>query len=101
MNTVSIPALDARRQLGELLEKAYYQNQQFRIMRKDKPMAYLIGEGFMNQLSTVIDQVIENDPALADTLTLQLNPELKALIEQGTKEKEDGHLVPLTSILDD
>ncbi len=101
MNINTIPALDARRQLGELLERVYYQNQQFRIMRKDKPMAWLVGDTFMEHVATAIDYIIDHDPVLADSLALSLNTELQYLLEQGTKEREEGKLVPLESILDE
>ena len=47
MQLTTIQALDARRRLGELLELAYYKGEGFRIARKDKPMAWLVGDPFM------------------------------------------------------
>lgn len=43
MNTIKIPAKQARVQFGELLERARWGNERFLITKKGKPMAYLIG----------------------------------------------------------
>ena len=95
MQTTIIPAIKARQNLGELLELVYYQNKQFQIARKDKPMARLVGENFM----AAIDELIETDPALADTLAIMLNPEIREALAQGQKEYEAGNVIPLEDIL--
>ena len=56
MQHSTVQALDARQRLGELLELAYYKGEQFRIARKDKPMAWLVGEPFMAALAATLDQ---------------------------------------------
>jgi hypothetical protein len=97
----SIQALDARQRLGELLDLSYYQNKQFRIMRKDKPMAWIVSQPFMDNYLQVLDYIIENKPELADTLAISLDDELREIIEKGIKEGEAGDTYPLESILDD
>ena len=97
----TIQALDARQRLGELLDLSYYQNKQFRIMRKDKPMAWLVSEPFMDGYLQVLDYIIENKPELADTLALSLDDDLRGIIEKGIKEAEEGDLLPISSLLDD
>lgn len=64
----SIPAISARKQLGNPLEMAYYQGQQFQITRKDKAMAWLMGEPFIQ----AIERLIERDVALAEMLAILL-----------------------------
>ena len=95
MQTATISALKARQNLGELLELTYYQNQQFTIARKDKPMARLVSENFM----MAIDELIETDPGLADTLAIMLNPEISEAINQSRKEYEAGEAIPIEEVL--
>jgi len=95
MQSTTIQALQARQNFGELLELAYYHNQQFTIARKNKPMARLVGETFM----ATLDGLIESDPGLADTLAILLHPDLKAEIEQSRQEYQDGQAVPLETVL--
>jgi hypothetical protein len=101
MYTTDIPSLEARQKLGELLERVYYQNTQYRIMRKDKPMAWLVSEPFMETVVTLVDHLIETNPVLADTLALTLNEDAKRVLGQGTREKNEGKRLPIESILDD
>ena len=96
-----IQALQARQKLGELLERVYYQDQRFRISRKNKPMAWLVGDPFVDTVSKLVDHIIENEPALADSLAITLDDEIRSIIEQGTKERKAGKLLPFDSILDD
>ena len=100
MRTTTIQALDARQRLGELLELAYYKGEQFRIARKDKPLAWIVGEPFMKVVSQAIDYVIEHEPTLADSLAITLDDEIRAVINEGTKEVKAGKLVALKTILD-
>jgi hypothetical protein len=90
-----ISAIQLRQQMGEVLERVHYQFQQFRIMRKDKPMARLVNEEYMQ----TIDQLIESDPSLADTIALMLNDEAMGIIEQGQREVRENKFIPLTEAL--
>lgn len=91
----TLNAVELRQQLGEVLERVHYQAVQFRILRKDKPMARLVNEQYME----AIDQLIDTDPSLADTLALMLNEEAMAIIEQGKSELNEGNLTPLHQAL--
>jgi hypothetical protein len=51
--TTTIQAIQARQNLGELLELAYYQNQQFTIARKNKPMGNCL-TGIMSRAYTLL-----------------------------------------------
>lgn len=95
MDTATIQAIEARQNLGELLEKVFYQNKQFTIARKDKPMARLVGEPFM----AAIEQLIVQDPGLADTLAIMLNQEASEAIEQSRQEYQEGKKIPIENLL--
>lgn len=91
----SISTMQLRQQLGEVLERVYYQFQQFRVLRKDKPMARLVNEEYMQ----AIDYLIESDPALADTIALMLNDEATDILKHGKQEWSSGERIPLEEAL--
>ncbi len=86
MDTTDIGAIEARKHFGELLERTHYQATQFRIKRKDKPMARLVNERFME----VIDQLMETEPGLADTVALLLNKEWQGAISESQRDFKAG-----------
>lgn len=90
-----IPAISARKQLGSLLERVYYQGQQFQITRKDKPMARLVGEPFIQAIETLI----EADKMVADTLAILLDKEILAAIHQSRREYQAGEAVSVEDVL--
>lgn len=92
---ILIPAISARKQLGSLLEMAYYQGQQFRITRKDKPMARLVGEPYIQ----AIEKLIESDKALAETLAILLDKELLGAIHQSRVEYQEGKAINVEDVL--
>lgn len=87
--------MELRQQLGGVVERVYYQFQQYQITRKDKPMARLVNEDYMRAL----EHLIASDPALADTLALMLNEEAMQIIEQGEAEWRAGQRIPLEKAL--
>ena len=93
--TQVIGAYKARQNFGELLEMAYYQGKRFLIKRGRKSMAYLLGQPTMKALFELID----SDPALADTLAILSNPSARKIIEKGEKEIRTGQTVPLARLL--
>ncbi len=95
MDTTNIQTLDVRQRLGELLELVYYRAHQYRILRKNKPMARLVSEPLMQ----AIEALIAKDSALADTLVLMVNDEMKALINKSRKELSAGQKIPLLDAL--
>ena len=97
MQTTTIKALDARQRLGELLELVYYKGEQFRIVRKDKPMARLIGEPFI----AAIEKVLKHNPRLAETIEIMLDEEAMQAIKKGTQEIREGKIIPLEEVLND
>lgn len=99
--TATVSAHEARKNFATLMELAYYKNAQIRIKRNQKPFARLVGEPLMQDIDKVIDFLIKYKPAIADTLAIMLDENLKQLIDQGTKEVKAGKTIPLESILED
>ena len=87
----TIQSTDFRNQLGDVLNRVYYQGAQVRIVRKNLQMARVVPEKFMQ----AIDALIEQEPGLADTLALMLNEEAKQTIQEGLAEFKTGKAVPL------
>lgn len=92
----TLPLMDARQHLGELVELVRYTNQQFRVTRNKRPMARLVSEPFMQAL----EQLMAGDPALAETLDIMMNQDMMDAIEQGTREVAEGKLLPLEAVFE-
>jgi PHD/YefM family antitoxin component YafN of YafNO toxin-antitoxin module len=97
----TVQAHEARKQLSELIEKAYYKDTHTRIKRNKKPMAWIVGDPFMKKMGDFIGHIIEKETALADTLAILLSDDIRETIEEGMKEAERGETVPLESIFED
>ncbi len=95
--STTIQALDARQRLGELLELVYYKGKQFRIARKNKPMAWLVGEPFM----AAIERVLRDNPRFAETVEILLDDEMMEAISKGDQEIKEGKLIPLNKVLNE
>lgn len=95
MYTQTIQALELRNNLGEFLERVYYQTTQFRIQRKNRPMARLVSDQYM----TALEQLIQDDPGLADTLAVLMNDEAMTAIQEGERAIQAGQRIPLAQAL--
>lgn len=98
---VSLSTHQARQNFSELLERAFYQNAKIRIERNKKPMAWIVGNPFMEALDQVIDQLIDTNPALADSLALTLDSSIRDIIKRGHKERKARKFVPIETIFND
>ena len=87
---------EARKQLGELVNEAYYTGKPVQLAKGSKPMAILIGTKEFGEMLKIIEV---HDPGLADTLALMSNPEAQAVIEEGEKDHQAGNLIPLEHLL--
>jgi prevent-host-death family protein len=87
---------EARKQLGELVNEAYYTGKPVQLAKGSKPMAILIGTKEFGEMLKIIEL---HDPGLADTLALMSNPEAQAVIEEGEKDQQAGNLIPLDRLL--
>lgn len=90
-----IPVHKARRNLGELLNQAFYQGMPFMLTRGDKPMAAIIG---INEFIRILELVEKYDPGLADSLAIMSNPEAQRILNEGDDNVKTGKLTPLEEL---
>lgn len=86
---------EARRNLGELLNQAFYQGTPFVVTRGNKPMAAILG---VNEFKQILSLIEKHDPALADTLAIMSNPEVQQILKEGNADVKEGRLVPLKDV---
>src|SRR3954467_2213692 len=87
----------ARKQLGELMNEAYYTGKPVQLAKGSKPMAILVGT---NEFSKMLKILEAHDPAFADTLALTSNPDAQAVIAAGDDDIQSGNLIPLEKAID-
>jgi PHD/YefM family antitoxin component YafN of YafNO toxin-antitoxin module len=93
-----VSAGEARQNLGELLNQAFYQDTSFIVTRDKRPMAAVIGANLFAEILKVIEK---NDPGLADTLAIMTNPEVQAVLDESEEDIKAGRTVPLEQVLED
>jgi len=86
---------EARKNLSELVNEAYYEGKLFGISKGKKPMGVLIGAKAWKE---IIETLEMHDQGLADTLAITADPELQAVIKEGEKEVNSGKLIPLDAV---
>jgi hypothetical protein len=86
---------EARKNLSELVNQAYYQGRLFGISKGKKPMGVFIGT---KQWKDIIETLETHDQGYADTLALTADPKLQAFIKESEKDIKDGKLVPLDEV---
>ena len=86
---------EARKNLSELVNEAYYEGKLFGISKGKKPMGVLIGA---KEWKEIIETIEMHDQGLADTLAITANPELQALLKDGEKDIRAGKLIPLDEV---
>ncbi len=89
---------EARKQLGELVNEAYYTGKPIQLSKGNKPMAMLIGTKEFAEMLKIIE---EHDPGLADTLAIMTNPDVQAILEEGAENIKQGNLIPFDQWLDE
>lgn len=92
--TPSLKISEVRDKLTELTERAHYRFEQFRITRKNKPLARIVSDEYMQ----VIDQLVEQDAGLADTIALMLNPDALSAVQEGMQAVQRGEIMPLQEL---
>ncbi len=95
----TVTAHQARRDFAQLIELAYYKNEQIKINRNNKPMARIVGEPLMQTMDKVINFLIKHKPALADTLAIMVDDNIYNSIEQSRKEWQKGKKIPIATAL--
>lgn len=99
MQTISVE--EAKCRLSELVSLACDRGEHTPIARNEEPVAWIVGEQFMRGLGEFLDHIAEHHPALADTVALLADTRLRADIEHGRDEHQQGEGIPLESILGD
>jgi hypothetical protein len=87
--------IEARKNLSELVNQAYYQGKLFGISKGKKPMGVFIGA---KEWKEIIEALEMHDQGLADTLAITADPELQAIIKAGEGEISSGKLIPLDEV---
>ena len=82
---------EARRNLGELINQAFYQGKPFVLTRGNKPMAALVG---VNEWKEMIKALEKYNPGLADTLAIMADPEIEKLLEEDEENIKKGKTIP-------
>jgi hypothetical protein len=95
MNT-SIRISEARKQLGELVNEAYYTGKAVPLACGGKPMAILVGTKEFARMLQIIEA---HDPGLADTIAFMSNPDAQEIIAWGERDIADGALISLEEAL--
>jgi prevent-host-death family protein len=89
------PLSEARKNLSELVNEAYYEGKLFGISKGKKPMGVLVGA---KEWKEIIEAIEMHDQGLADTLAITADPELQNLLKESEKEIKEGKLVPLEEL---
>jgi prevent-host-death family protein len=86
---------EARKNLSELVNEAYYEGKLFGISKGKKPMGVLIGA---KEWKEIIEAIEMHDQGLADTFAITADPELQDYLKEGEKEIKEGKLIPLDEV---
>ena len=86
---------EARKNLSELVNEAYYEGKLFGISKGKKPMGVLVGA---KEWKEIIEATEMHDQGLADTLAITADPELQNFLKESEKEIKAGKLVPLDEV---
>lgn len=92
--TIPLNAMELRQQLGEILERVHYRYDQFQIVRKDKPMARIVNEQYIQAM----EHLVQDNPALAETLEIMLDKEFTNALTEDVKRED---YLPLEAALKD
>ena len=86
---------EARKNLSELVNEAYYKGKLFGISKGKKPMGVLIGA---KEWKEIIDAIEIHDQGLADTLAITADPEIQNFLKESEKEIATRKLIPLDEV---
>lgn len=95
MSTIETSLIHLRNNLSSFVEQAHYTNTQIRLTRHNRPIARIVGEHFMLSL----EELLEQDPALRETLEIMLDQNMVRMIEQSQSDARHGELRPISDLL--
>ena len=78
---ITVQTHEARKQLAKLIELVYYKNERVQVLRAKRPMAWLVGEPYMQAVERLVEAIENRAPDLAQELT----EELKGLLQEETR----------------
>lgn len=93
-----VPAKQARKNLGELLDRAFYQGTPFLVTRGRKAVAAVVGA---KEFQSYLKYLEEHDPGLADTLAIMSNPDVQAILDEGEAAVKRGEVTPLEDVMNE
>jgi len=93
----TIQAADLSTHVDELLARVEDKNQHIIIRRNQRRIARLVPEIYVQ----AIDHLIESDPAVADTIALMLNVEVRTDIQASMDEWHAGKARPARKVFDE
>lgn len=96
----SVSTDEARRRFSELVSLAFYKGRPTSIARNKQRMAWIVGEPFMRGFREFWDMLEKEHPALADTLAILVDDDLRSQLDEGMKAYDRGEAFPLEEILD-
>ena len=86
---------EARKNLSELVNQAYYEGKLFGISKGKKPMGVLIGT---KEWKKIVETIEMHDQGLADTLAITADPKLQTILKDAEVEIKSGKLIPLDEV---
>lgn len=89
------PLAEARKNLSELVNEAYYEGKLFGISKGKKPMGVLID---VKEWKEIIEAIEMHDQGLADTLTIMADLKLQDFLKVSEKEIKSRRIVPLDEV---
>jgi PHD/YefM family antitoxin component YafN of YafNO toxin-antitoxin module len=90
--STAIQVAEARKQLGELINEAYYTGKPFQLAKGNKLMAVIVGT---KEFAKMLEIIEAHDPGLADTLAIMSNPDVQEIIAEGEEDFKKGNLISL------
>lgn len=93
----TIQAADLSNHVDELLARVEDKNQHIIIRRNQRRVARLVPEIYIQ----VVDHLIKTDPAVADTIALMLNPEVRTAIQTSMEEWQTGKARPARKVFNE
>ncbi len=84
-----------RQQLTDLVERSHFKNETIQITRQDKPVAWIVGNNFIEALQSAL----ADDQSLQDTLEIFLNQNEYTELTTSIEEMKQGGVVKVSDSL--
>jgi spore maturation protein SpmA len=94
-DTNIIPLTEVRENIGELVNRAYYNQGFFGVSKGKKFMGAFVSADIWKEMIRVVE---EHNQGLADTLAVMADPELQKLFEEGEQDARNGNTISLEQL---